>query len=55
LTTIGKIKALRHFKKEITEAPKGTECGMLLDDGFEVMVGDTIQQITETFKPRVIE
>ena len=30
----GKLKSLKHIKKDIHEAAKGIECGMMFEDGF---------------------
>ncbi|KAI9209134.1 uncharacterized protein BJ171DRAFT_418999 [Polychytrium aggregatum] len=39
----GKIKTLKHHKKDITEANKGMECGIAIEGFEDLQVGDVIQ------------
>jgi len=38
----GKISSLRHLKDEVKEAGVGTECGIILDPGFDIQTGDKV-------------
>ncbi len=38
----GKITSLKHFKEEVREAKKGTECGIIIEPQFELEEGDEI-------------
>jgi translation initiation factor IF-2 len=44
----GKIKELRHLKKDIITANKGMECGMLFDNFIDFQEGDIIHYITKS-------
>ncbi|GAA6003088.1 hypothetical protein JCM10207_001979 [Rhodosporidiobolus poonsookiae] len=41
----GTVSSLRQVKKEVTEIPKGVECGIQLDDWEDLAAGDTLQSI----------
>ena len=49
----GPIKTLKHLKKDITQAQKGMECGIVLDglDSNLIQVNDTIKCIKITLTP----
>lgn len=46
----GPLESLRHLKKEINEARKGSECGMVVDGFKDVKEGDQIVSITKVEK-----
>lgn len=48
----GPLESLRHLKKEINEARKGSECGMSLDRFRDVKEGDQIVSITKVERPQ---
>lgn len=41
----GPVRSLRHVKMEVPQAHKGMECGVLIDDGSLLRVGDSIKSI----------
>lgn len=43
----GRLDTFRHLKKDITEAGKGLECGMSLEDFSDLQAGDMIQMYEE--------
>lgn len=43
----GKLETLKHVKRDITEARKGTECGIGFDEFQDFEVGDQIQAYEE--------
>lgn len=47
LVCAGPLESLRHLKKEINEARKGSECGMVVDGFKDVKEGDQIVSITK--------
>jgi len=47
----GSLDTLRHAKKDITEARKGSECGMALDGFSGFQEGDKIQSFEQTERP----
>lgn len=50
LVCTGPLESLRHLKKEINEARKGSECGMVVDGFKDVKEGDQIVSITKVEK-----
>jgi len=50
----GSLDTMRQLKKEITEARKGTECGLTLKDFSDFQEGDLIQMYERIEKPGVI-
>lgn len=46
----GSLKTLKHVKKDINEAVKGSECGIGLDGFEEVEIGDKIQSFVDVEK-----
>ena len=38
---------MRHFKDDVKEVRKGTECGLSFDDHPDLRVGDTVQSFKE--------
>lgn len=44
----GKIESLKHLKKEINEARKGSECGISLEGYRELKEGDQIVSVQKT-------
>jgi len=48
---IGSLDTLRHVKKDITEARKGSECGMAMDGFSGFQEGDKIQSFEQTERP----
>lgn len=46
----GSLRTLKHIKKDILEAPKGTECGLSLDGFADLVEGDIVQAIQITLK-----
>lgn len=51
----GTLKKLKHIKRDITEAVKGSECGMSFDEFQDFVVGDKIQSFRLVEKERKIE
>ncbi|THH29643.1 hypothetical protein EUX98_g4544 [Antrodiella citrinella] len=47
----GRLDTFRHLKKDITEAGKGMECGMSLENFSDLQVGDMIQMYDEVEIP----
>lgn len=47
---LGSVDTLRHIKKDITEARKGSECGLSVDNFSRFQEGDKIQSYEETEK-----
>ena len=45
---------MRHIKKEITEARKGTECGLGFSEFRDLETGDLIQMYEKIKKPGVL-
>ncbi len=45
---------MRQLKKDITEARKGTECGLSFRDSSDLQQGDIIQMYEKIEKPGVI-
>ncbi|KAI9224376.1 P-loop containing nucleoside triphosphate hydrolase protein [Blastocladiella britannica] len=50
----GKLKMIRHFKKEVHEIGNGNECGLGMDGFDEFEEGDTVVSIKKSTKPRVL-
>jgi translation initiation factor IF-2 len=50
----GSLDTMRQLKKEITEARKGTECGLTLKEFSDLQEGDLIQMYERIEKPGVI-
>lgn len=51
---IGKLESLKHVKKDIDEARKGTECGIGFEFFQDLEVGDQIQAVEEISTPRML-
>ena len=51
MTCTGKLKTLRHLKKDIMEAGKGLECGMAFEGWDELRDGDLVQSFLAIEKP----
>jgi translation initiation factor IF-2 len=49
---VGTIDALKHVKKDIEEARKGSECGISFHGFDEIKVGDIIQTYEEVIQKR---
>lgn len=47
----GKVEALKHLKDDVSEAAKGTECGINIEGFDDLKQGDIIQLIKEVEKP----
>ena len=41
----GKIKVMRHFKKEVTTVNKGMECGIIFENFRDFQIGDSIEYV----------
>ncbi|KAI4596902.1 hypothetical protein KJ359_004812 [Pestalotiopsis sp. 9143b] len=50
----GKLESLKHVKKDIDEARKGTECGIGFEFFQDLEVGDQIQAVEEISTPRML-
>ncbi|KAJ7184273.1 P-loop containing nucleoside triphosphate hydrolase protein [Mycena filopes] len=50
----GKFETMRHFKKEVTELRKGTECGLNLAGFDDLKVDDVIQTFETIEKPGIL-
>ncbi|CAA7267901.1 unnamed protein product [Cyclocybe aegerita] len=50
----GSLETLRQLKRDVTEARKGTECGLTLKDFSDMRDGDTIQMYEKIEKPGVL-
>jgi len=50
----GSLDTMRQLKKEITEARKGTECGLTLKEFSDLQEEDMIQMYERIEKPGVI-
>jgi len=50
----GPLKTLRHIKKDITEAAKGSECGIGFEGFQDFLPGDKVQSFTLVEKERRI-
>ena len=50
----GTLSTMRHIKKDITEARKGTECGLGFGEFCDLEPGDLIQMYEKIEKPGVI-
>ncbi|KAI0797631.1 hypothetical protein C8Q75DRAFT_708753 [Abortiporus biennis] len=48
----GKLETFKHLKADITEAPKGMECGISLEKFSDLQPGDIIQTFQEVELPR---
>jgi translation initiation factor IF-2 len=49
---LGALDGLKHGKSDVTEAKKGSECGISLVDWEEFLEGDQIQAIEEIREKR---
>lgn len=47
----GRLETLRHLKRDIMEASKGTECGMAFESFDDLHPGDMIQMYQQIEKP----
>ncbi|KAF3359427.1 hypothetical protein VdG1_05180 [Verticillium dahliae VDG1] len=50
----GKIDALKHGKKDVTEMRKGTECGISFEGYQDFQVGDQVQTYEEVREKRTL-
>jgi translation initiation factor IF-2 len=50
----GPLESLRHLKKEVNEARKGSECGMSIDGFKDVQEGDQIVSISKIERPQTL-
>jgi len=50
----GRLETMKHHKKDITEATKGTECGMAFAGWDDLRDGDMIQMYQEIEKPATL-
>jgi translation initiation factor IF-2 len=50
----GTLSTMRHIKKDITEARKGTECGLGFGEFRDLEAGDLIQMYEKIEKPGVL-
>lgn len=48
----GQLDTLRHFKKDVTEIRKGSDCGLSFEDYDQLAVGDLVQSYKEIEVPR---
>ena len=44
---IGYLDSLKHFKKDVTEMRKGSECGLSFEEFDTLKVGDLVQSYKE--------
>lgn len=49
---VGKLESLKHVKKDIDEARKGSECGIGFESFQDFKVGDQIQGYEEVVTQR---
>jgi translation initiation factor IF-2 len=52
LLMTGQLDTLRHFKKDVIEIRKGSDCGLSFEDYDELKVGDLVQSYKEIEVPR---
>lgn len=50
----GKLESLKHVKRDIEEARKGTECGIGFEFFQDLEVGDQIQAVEEISTQRTL-
>ncbi|KAF6765070.1 translation initiation factor IF-2 [Ephemerocybe angulata] len=50
----GTLETMRHLKKDVTEARKGTECGLSLTDFSDLREGDLIQVLEKIERPGLL-
>ena len=50
----GTLSTMRHIKKDITEARKGTECGLGFGEFRDLEAGDLIQMYEKIEKPGIL-
>ena len=50
----GRLDTLRHLKSDITEASKGTECGLSLEAFGDLRKDDVIQVYSDIELPKVL-
>jgi len=50
----GRLDTFRHLKSDITEASKGTECGMSLEAFGDLRKDDAIQVYSDIELPRIL-
>jgi translation initiation factor IF-2 len=54
LLSLGRLDTFRHLKDDITEASKGTECGINLESFGDLKQDDVIQVYSDIELPKVL-
>jgi translation initiation factor IF-2 len=52
--SLGRLDTFRHLKTDITEASKGTECGVSLESFSDLRKDDVIQVYNDIELPKVL-